>query len=379
MIRVIIKGGVGSGHRGHQGRPGKRGGSLPGTGGYGIAYESIDNGEPHIDEGPKGWEAGYNDITRVDYNVLVPVDLLRDPETVDVVRIEGVASSRTQEFRDKLANRIGNEGLNEGITIAVEKYGRITIIDGTHRLEAVDRLDWTHIAVSELRYFGNSQRLGLIHTNTKHTKLVVSKGGPGSGHRGHRGRPGKRGGSLPGTGGGTGRVWQGEQHAKPEKKLSKLQTGAIGEELAMGALEEKLGAKFSTLNNGVNNAPIDVGGNHHAIEVKTGLASNGRTAQHWRATIGQPGKKETELIKKMSKEEKRAHHTWKKQKILERKNTALREMEKMAGTEIKPATIGVILSPDGKRGDVYFIPGFHLRLPWKDYATKEYHIGTYDI
>ena len=187
-------------------------------------------------------------------------------------------------------------------------------------------------------------------------EVMRVKGGVGSGHRGHRGRPGKRGGSLPSGGGGTSRVWQGEQQAKPEKKLSKLQTGAIGEELAMGALEEKLGAKFSTLNNGVNNAPIDVGGNHHAIEVKTGLASNGRTAQHWRATIGQPGKKETELIKKMSKEEKRAHHTWKKQKILERKNTALREMEKMAGTEIKPATIGVILSPDGKRGDVYFIP-----------------------
>lgn len=32
--------------------------------------------------------------------------------------------------------------------------------------------------------------------------IIRFKGGPGSGHHGHRGRPGKRGGSLPGKGGG---------------------------------------------------------------------------------------------------------------------------------------------------------------------------------
>ncbi len=36
MIRVIIKGGSGSGHRGHRGRPGKRGGSLPNSFGDGL-------------------------------------------------------------------------------------------------------------------------------------------------------------------------------------------------------------------------------------------------------------------------------------------------------------------------------------------------------
>lgn len=34
--------------------------------------------------------------------------------------------------------------------------------------------------------------------------IIKIKGGPGSGHHGHAGRPGKRGGSLPGKGGGSG-------------------------------------------------------------------------------------------------------------------------------------------------------------------------------
>ena len=39
---------------------------------------------------------------------------------------------------------------------------------------------------------------------TNKISIKFYKGGTGSGHRGHSGRPGKRGGSLPGTGGGTG-------------------------------------------------------------------------------------------------------------------------------------------------------------------------------
>lgn len=209
------------------------------------------------------------------------------------------------------------------------------------------------------------------------TLNYVLKGGPGSGHHGHSGRPGKRGGSGPGTGGA--KVWTGEQVAADGKKISKLQAGEAGEQLAMRVLSEQTGTDFSTLNVNVNNAPIDVMGDHLAVEVKTGLASNGKSAQHWRATIGQPGKAETELIKKMTKEEKRAHHDFKRQKILERKQAMLDKISKETGETVKGATVGVILSPDGKRGDVYLVPGFHQRLPWKDYATDEYHIGSYDV
>ena len=53
-------------------------------------------------------------------------------------------------------------------------------------------------------------------------------------------------------------------------------------------------------------------------------------------------------------------------------------MSQEAGKEIKPLTIGLILSADGKRADVYRFEGFHLRLPWPKYATDEYYVGTFE-
>ena len=208
----------------------------------------------------------------------------------------------------------------------------------------------------------------------------IFKGGRGSGNFGHSGRPGKVGGSGPGgkikwlpPGQ---RVWQGKQ-IKGQKTITKLQTGTIGETLAAQALEDKFGVPFSSLNEGINNAPIDIAGDSRAVEVKTGVATNGITAQHWRATIGQPGKQEAALIAQMTKPEKRAHNIYKSQQILARKNEMLSAMSEIAGVEMKPATIGIILSPDGKRGDVFFIPGFHLRITWRDGAIEENYLGTY--
>lgn len=208
------------------------------------------------------------------------------------------------------------------------------------------------------------------------------KGGPGSGHHGHRGIPGHRGGSLPETGSSNmlppeQRVWQGESYPGG-RKINNDQTGKIGEHLAAKALEDRLGVPFSTLNEGVNNAPIDLGGDHHAIEVKAGPASNSSRAQQWRATISTAGKAERAMLKKMSRAEKRAYNAHKKEQVLERKYEMLDEMSRIAGAEIKPATVGIILTPDGKRGDVFFIPGFHTRIGWNKGAVEENYIGTYE-
>lgn len=212
--------------------------------------------------------------------------------------------------------------------------------------------------------------------------LRAVKGGEGSGHFGHAGRPGKRGGSAAeGTPTAPkrleGKVWTGEPEAATPS-LSKLQTGAIGEKLVIDLLTEAVGVPFGTVNLGVNNAPFDVAGNGFAVEVKTGMATNGKSAMHWRATIGQPGKAEQELLKQMGAEEKRAHNQWKEQEILKRKHALLDRMTAEAGKEIKPLTMGIILSADGKRADVYRFEGFHLRLPWNKYATEEYYLGSYE-
>ena len=89
----------------------------------------------------------------------------------------------------------------------------------------------------------------------------------------------------------SGRMWSGgEPMVYDGPTISKLEAGMAGEKLTIKVLSQKYGANFQTLNVGINNAPIDVGGDHLAGEVKTGLATNGKTSQQWRATIGQPGK-----------------------------------------------------------------------------------------
>jgi hypothetical protein len=214
-------------------------------------------------------------------------------------------------------------------------------------------------------------------------KGITFKGGPGSGHFGHEGREGKRGGSLPGSGSHylpkEQRVWQGRQQ-QGKVLFNQNETGRRGEVIAAKAMEEMFGVEFSLMNVGLNNAPIDVAGDHHAVEVKTGPATNGRSAQQWRITTSYTsGPTEKALIAKMTPAEKAEYNTYKQQQSMARKLATVDEMSRMAGTEIKPVTIGVIMSSDGKRGDAFMIPGFHLRLGWNNYATEKYYIGTYDV
>lgn len=191
---VQFKGGPGSGHHSHAGRPGKVGGSVSGSGPRRAIDYAGKSKKPYIDEGPTGWKADKHSITRVDYDVAIPISLLRS-ERVDLVRTADVESPRTFEYRQELMESMRDEGQKVPIDVAVEMDGSITIIDGTHRIEAASLLGWSHI-YGDVRYFGNSQRNGLI---TEDSSLRM-KGGPGSGHRGHKGRIGKRGGSVPGTG-----------------------------------------------------------------------------------------------------------------------------------------------------------------------------------
>lgn len=180
------------------------------------------------------------------------------------------------------------------------------------------------------------------------------------------------------------RVWQGKEQEYEGQKLSKLQTGELGEKVAIQALSDINGVPFETLNVGINNAPIDVVGDHQAIEVKTGLATNRPDSQRWRATIGEPAREEKAsykaLIKKMSPETKREHNRLKRQAILDRKQSMLDKLTVESGGErIDPKVVGVIMAPDGKKADVFVIDGFHLSLPWRQAATDENYIGTYDI
>lgn len=186
------------------------------------------------------------------------------------------------------------------------------------------------------------------------------------------------------TGGGAGglkikatrnRAWHGEQ-VETKTKLSKLESGALGEQIAIAYLKSKGMKDARTLNVQRNNFPVDLIQDHSVVEVKTGLVSNGKSAQQWRATIGQPGKKEAAWLKTASKEQKAAWNLKKQQAILARKQKAVDEVSKQLGKRVKASTMGIIINPDTKRADIYVFKGFHLRVAWNSPQAKKAYVGS---
>src|SRR5208282_2909720 len=87
-----------------------------------------------------------------------------------------------------------------------------------------------------------------------------------------------------------------------QTRLSKLETGEIGEKIALQFVKSQLGLPDAQALHAQAsiNLPADLIADHELFEIKTGLVSNGSGAQQWRATIGQPGKQETEWLKHAS-------------------------------------------------------------------------------
>jgi very-short-patch-repair endonuclease/uncharacterized protein YoaH (UPF0181 family) len=216
--------------------------------------------------------------------------------------------------------------------------------------------------------------------------------GSGSGNFGHGGREGHRGGST-GKKGVAGAKVQEPQSAKSaltptrtrafsadsasSERMSKLETGALGEKLAIEYLKS-LGFKDArTLNEVGNNFPVDLIQDHEAIEVKTGLASNGASAQQWRATIGQPGVKERAWLAKASDSAKKKWNLRKQQEILDRKAEAIDTVSKRVGHRVKGKTLTTIINPSTRTVDIYEFTGFHLRIAWNSDKAKEGYRGSF--
>jgi len=170
-------------------------------------------------------------------------------------------------------------------------------------------------------------------------------------------------------------AFEGKQ-VKTRKKLSKLETGEIGERVVTDYFKS-IGMKDTrSLNIKGNNFPIDLAGDHTVMEVKTGLVSNGPGAQQWRATIGQPGKEESKWLKTASADEKRDWNAAKAQAIIDRKEATLKQLEKERGVELKAKTVGVIIHPDKRLADIHVFDGFHHRIGWKSDVAKAGYVKT---
>lgn len=413
---VVLKGGVGSGNFDHAGRPGKVGGSastsiIPITGQADATTMAdvqyvLDN-LPH--NHLTGANIQFNDKLAHEQEFDGAYDFkwgniyLRPVNTKgDVVRTllheighhvtnhkVGVGPGIFPHPKDLAADgRLSQVLVEQGKLIARGYMYGLTDYEFSERRIGEMHAGLYRVFASE--YLGDTQEsMGLIARDlpmyhdiySNMFTNVVEKGGAGSGNFNHAGRPGKVGGSaqsqqyLPAEQ----RVWQGRQ-VEGAVAFNQNETGRRGEQLAAKALSERFGVPFSTMNVGMNNAPIDVAGDHHAIEVKTGPATNGRSAQQWRITTSYTsGPAEKALIAKMTPAERTDYNTYKQEQSMARKLDMMREMSEIAGQPVEAATVGVILSPDGKQGDVFLIPGFHLRLGWNKYATEDYYIGTWEV
>jgi hypothetical protein len=161
------------------------------------------------------------------------------------------------------------------------------------------------------------------------------------------------------------------------RPLTKQEAGALGEKIVIAYLHKQGLTDARPLNLKQQNYAVDLVQDHGAIEVKTGIVSNGRSAQQWRATIGQPGKEETAKLAKMSPEKKKAWNAAKAKAILERKQRAVEELSKTLGRKVKAWTMTTIINPDTRMVDVFKFEGFHLRIPWNSEQTQKAYVGSY--
>jgi hypothetical protein len=173
------------------------------------------------------------------------------------------------------------------------------------------------------------------------------------------------------------RAFEGEPVAL-RTKMPKLKTGEVGEKIALQYIRDKmkLSDAASLHVKTANNFPVDLIGDHELFEIKTGLASNGKTAQHWRATIGQPSPEETERLRRMSPEAKRGYNQRKSDAIMQRKAQAMREFSKKLGKQMKGRTVALILDPDEKVADIYVFKGFHARIAWNSPQAHAGYAGS---
>lgn len=174
------------------------------------------------------------------------------------------------------------------------------------------------------------------------------------------------------------RVFNGQPVAI-KTKLSKQAAGALGEQIITSYLRQRRGMQDAdTLNVKRNNFPLDLLSirGRMAFEVKTGMASNGKAAQQWRMTIGEPGKKEKLWLKNATPAAKARWNAQKQSLIRQRKNQALRTVSKELGVKIVGKTFTVILHPDRKMADIYEFDGWHNRIAWSSSQAARAYRGT---
>jgi hypothetical protein len=118
-------------------------------------------------------------------------------------------------------------------------------------------------------------------------------------------------------------------------------------------------------------------GDHQLFEIKTGQVSNSAAAAQWRATIGQPSKRETAWLKTASAADKARHNEAKNAAIMERKQAIVDAYSKEVGHPVKPKTLTLILDPDRGVADLFVFDGFHKRIGYNGDTARKGYVGSF--
>lgn len=225
---LIARGGPGSGHFGHEGRPGEVGGSLPsGDAPLGrselmpvarlaLKYDDFENMERdwHV----ANFHGTYFHLTDDPNFQINPKQAPRDASSLAFGGNETPGLMVTTDIGnwadtlgprpyvaiielDRLEPNVDYKHTTRGFghEIFIFKPGEASLVD----VVPIEQAQAFSERLYDEIYPQSSNELRQIwewaHANLKERSLAPTfRGGPGSGHHGHRGRPGKVGGSLPG-------------------------------------------------------------------------------------------------------------------------------------------------------------------------------------
>jgi 8-oxo-dGTP pyrophosphatase MutT (NUDIX family) len=165
------------------------------------------------------------------------------------------------------------------------------------------------------------------------------------------------------------RAFTGKPVPTKKVKLTKGEQDKVGEKLVIDYMKTQGMEDARSLNIVGNNYPIDLAGDHALVEVKTGLASNGKSAQQWRITYS-TSKAEREWLDKASPAKAAAWNAEKLQDAYDRKAKEHKQIEKETGIKLKAYTVGVILNQESRTADIHVIPGYHKRVGWNSDEAK---------
>lgn len=166
------------------------------------------------------------------------------------------------------------------------------------------------------------------------------------------------------------KAFNGEQ-IETKIKLSKLETDAVGESVALTYLRSIGFIHARSANTKGNNFPVDIFADHRAIELKSGQVSNTKAAQQFRITLGQPGKAEMELLQRMSKEERLKYNSSNLDRAVKRK------LEVAKNYGMSPVTMMVLFNPDTQHADIFVVDGYHKRISWKSKELASGYVGSF--